>query len=270
MRRPSRVAACLLVMLGLPAAGVWAATVKYNIVPASDRNARTRTIKTGSRIKYYITAEVISETAETDNSGLALFNINLETDLTAEQPAATEFIREIFDTFTLFRSLGEPLDDDIVGIGASQSTFNTSSAQTGIGQRGARELVSGFLQTPNVEGQYAVSIDAANSTANVLAADFAENGGTVSAREITSGPGFTIITANDAEEDPGDELLPFTGLPDSLRFIMGGTAAGIFGIAVVAGLFIAGPWGAAIGLFVGALMGLISLFFNSTMMAGGG
>ena len=267
---PRRLGLCLWGMACVAAVEVQAATVKYNIVPASDRNARTRTIRTGTLIKYYLTAEVISDTAEADNSGLALFNVNVETDLTVEQPPATEFIREIFDTFTLFRSLGEAMDDDLIGIGASQSTFSTAQARTGIGQRGAQDLVSGFLQSPNVEGQFVVSVDAENSTANVLAADFAENGGVISAREIIAGPGFTIITANDAGEDPGDEIDAFAGLSDTLRFALGGTAVGIFGLAVVAGLFIAGPWGAAIGLLVGALFGLISLFFNSMTLSGGG
>jgi hypothetical protein len=257
-------AACVL-----PAAGSLAATVRYNIVPASDRNARTRTILTGTPIKYYITAEVISDTAEADNSGLALFNINVETDLTVEQPPATEFIRDIFNTFTLFRSLGQPSDDDIIGIGASQSTFTPTSATTGIGQRGNVELVTGLLQSPDFEGEFTVVIDAANSTANVLPADYSENGGSISAREITAGPGFTIITDNNGQQDPGDQIQPFQGMSDAERFAITAGSIGLAGLIIVLGALIGGGWGAAIGLFMGALVGLLSLIFGGMTFTGG-
>jgi hypothetical protein len=258
------VAACVL-----PAAASRAATVRFNIVPASDRNARTRTILTGTRIKYYITAEVISDTAETDNSGLALFNVNVQTDLTVAQPPVTEFIREIFNTFTLFRSLGEPREDDIIGIGASQSTFTSTSATTGFGQRGDVALVTGFLQSPDFEGEFTVVIDAANSTANVLPADYSENGGAISAREITAGPGFTIITDDNAAEDPGDQLRPFEGMSDAETFAMTAASIGLAGLIIVFGAIVGGGWGAAIGLFMGALVGLLNLISSGMMFNGG-
>ena len=98
-------------------------TVRYNIVPASSRNAQTRTIQTGTRIKYYITAEVISDESTADSDGLSLFTINVLTNLEVTQPEATEFDELIEDYFTLFPSLGTPAGDNIEGIGASQSTF---------------------------------------------------------------------------------------------------------------------------------------------------
>ena len=134
-------------------------TVRYNIVPASNRNAQTRTILTGTRIKYYITAEVISDESTADSDGLSLFTVNVLTNLGATQPAATEFNTLIDSYFTLFPSLGTPTSDNIDGIGASQSTFSGTRTLTGVGQAGAQDLCDGFLQAPDTQGTFSVSID---------------------------------------------------------------------------------------------------------------
>ena len=104
----SRIAVLIgLLAVTLAAPLARAATVRFNIVPASNRNAQIRTIKTGSMIKYIIVVNVISDTAQTDNAGLALFTVNVETDLGVEQAPATEFVPVVRDNFRLFPSLGK-------------------------------------------------------------------------------------------------------------------------------------------------------------------
>lgn len=256
----------LAFLLAGPAAQ--AATVRFNVVPASNRNAQIRTIRTGSRIKYFITVDVISDSGQTDNSGLALFNVNIETDLGIAQPSASAFVPVVRDNFRLFPSLGNSSDDDIIAIGAAQSTFG-GNVVIGLGQRQTQDLVEGFFQTPDSEGSFAVSIDLSGSTANVLSVDFQTSGGASAAREIIAGPGFTIITADDAEEDPGDDLNIFGDLPGAVRLGIAGLGIGVVAVTVIIGLFIAGPWGAALALFIGAVLGLITLFAGSMMASGG-
>ncbi len=264
----------LAVLIGLLAVTVAAplaraATVRFNIVPASNRNAQIRTIKTGSMIKYFIVVSVISDTSETDNSGLALFTVNVDTDLGVEQAPATEFVPVIRDNFRIFPSLGTPDDDNLIGVGASQNTFG-GSVVTGLGQIQSQDLVKGFFQTPDVEGRFRVTIDLASAAANVLTANFAEVGGSSAAREITVGPGFIIDTADDAEEDPGDEFPLFEGLNGEAQLGIAAVGIGVVLLTVIFGMLVFGPWGAALGILLGSGLGLITLFTSSAAITGGG
>ncbi len=247
-------------VLGLVFAEVAVATtVRYNIVPASNRTARTRTVQTGSQIEYFVTAEVLSDETELDSDGLSLFTVNVLTNLEVTQPAATEFIQFIRQTFTLFPSLGTPVGDNIEGIGASQSTFGSARVITGVGQSGPQELVRGFLQTPDREGTFVVSIDR-NSSANVLRPNFAVSGG-VRTATIEVGGGFTIITDDDAPVDPGSGGAG-GGLSEEEKVAAAATSAGIFGASTIGGLLFGGPVGAAFGMYIGSILGLLSLIFG--------
>ena len=165
-------------------------------------------------------------------------------------------------------SLGTPDDDDLIGVGAAQSTFG-GSVVTGLGQGQSQDLVEGFFQTPDVEGRFNVVIDLTGSAANVLSANFAEVGGSSAAREITVGPGFIIDTADDAEVDPGDEILLFEDLSGEDRIGIAAVGIGVVLLTVIIGTLIFGPWGAALGILLGSLLGLISLFTSSTAVSGG-
>jgi len=255
------LALAAMLPLQLPAT---AATVTYNIVPASDPEATSRTIKTGSRIEYRITADVTSDNPSAeDNSGLAAVIVDVETDLGVAQPAATSLDPVIADNF-LFPSLGTPRNDDLEGIGGAQAAFG--SPITGVGQDETLIVARGFLQTPNAEGTFTVVIGD-GSVANVLTADPTSVPNVVAAT-VEIGNGFTIITDDAAPEDPGGGNGGGTTPPIGDLSGLGAMAGfGAFMTSVAVGSMF-GPWGIVMGLLVGSLIGLITLFAGSSGSSG--
>lgn len=254
---------CGLCTLLLLQAAAPAAIVVYDIVPASDPNAPSRTIQTGSRIEYMITADVLSDDPNVpDNNGLAAVIVDVQTDLGVAQPPADSLADVISENF-LFPSLGTPTDDDIEQIGGSQATFAT--IVTGVGLDETLIVARGFLQSPDVEGTFTVTVSP-DSTANVFTADGNDVPDIVAAT-VEVGDGFTIITDDAAPVDPGS-----SGDGDGTGDGDGGAAAlpnlgglgallgmGVFGASVGIGAMF-GPWGIVVGLLVGSLLGLITIF----------
>lgn len=233
------------------------AIITFDIVPASDQTAETRTIQTGSRIQYLLTARVTSEDPDTpDNGGLAMFSIDIETNLGVAQPPLEMFRSEIEDNFTLFPSLGTPVDDDIRQISASQDTIG-GNVTAGIGLDDTIILGTGFLQSPDQEGEFTVILGD-NTTGSVLVADLSSGPPFAQNARVRLGDGFRIITSDDAPVDPGLAGGAAPGGPQS--GVMAVASLGVVFTAMFLGMTFGGPWGVAIGLMVGSLIGLIMLF----------
>jgi hypothetical protein len=165
-----------------------AATARFDVVPSQDGSTTAVTVEPGAQIEYWITVEVTSDDPTgPDSDGLAIFQVDISTDLGVTQQPATAFDPAIAAAFTQFTQFGVVSDDDVDGIGAGQNTFDEASIQTGVGQSGPQTLVHGNLIAPQTEGQYTVLT--ANASANVLPL----GGGTpVPSATTTSGPGFTV------------------------------------------------------------------------------
>lgn len=269
-------------LLVLPAAAS-AQSVIYNVVPASDESATTRTVLTGSQIQYYLYATVEpDEPGVNDNSGLAAIIINIDTDLDIEQPPVSMLSETIQDDF-LFPSSGTPFEDDLLEIGGAQASF-AGDPVTGLGQDVPFLVATGFFQTPNIQGTFHVRV-AEDSTANVFTVDIEAPANIVPA-DVFVGEGFSIITDDNAQVDPGPDGDPNDGGSGDPNdgggtdpndgggsdpndgggtIIPSGTPLAAFAALGVVlamlgiGFALFGPWGVVGALFLGSIVGLIIL-----------
>jgi len=223
-------------------------TIQFDVVPASNNNARSVKVTPGGEVEYEVFAQVISgDTTTTDNNGLASFTVNILTDLGVAQQPMDSFSSVIANAFPTGQSLGTSLNDDIIGIHGEQNTATGGTVTAGIGSE--RQLIGqGRLTAPTTEASYTVEIGP-NSQAKVFTA-----GSTSSTTDATldAGSGFTIVVTTSTTPDTvsGDTLT--TGaLLGGLAFVM-----------IVAAFFLAGPMAAMFALLLLPLL-LIAVLMNS-------
>ncbi len=243
--------------LALPASG---ATVVFDIAPASSPLSSALTIQTGSDLDYVLTAVVLSDDAgQDDNSGLAGFDIDIETNLGVAQQAATSFDLVIEQNFTVGLSLGSVVGDDILQITGEQPA--STDPRTGVAQGDVLELASGTLITPSTEDTFTVSISS-DSLATVFKTSVSTLPNTESAT-VLIGEGFTITTDDDAEPDPGapgNGAGDTTTCADDVQTVI--IATGALLLITGAGYCAGGLLGLVIGLLVGSIGGLAILGVN--------
>jgi len=180
-----------------------AATVRFDVRPAGGRPGDTVDVLPGGELAYEVTAEVVTpDPMMPDNDGLALFMLDIETNLTVAQERV-EFAPAIAAAFALFQSRGTPAGDDIHDISAAQDVAS-GAVLIGVGRDGPEPLVSGRLRAPEAVGTYRVSVRGVPQ-ATVLVPGSADAPHVQSAT-VESGAGFDLQVVL---PDPG----PQTGSP---------------------------------------------------------
>jgi len=231
----------------------WAlgATVTYNLVPVTAATGNEVVVAPGAQVEYILTALVESDTAEPDNRGLSLFQLEITTGSGVAQPPLTRFSSVVQENFPSFASLGLSEGDRITNILGSQNLLiNEPFLGFGVGQ--AQEIGRGFFNTPTTETSFTVAV---GGDASVIGPTD-EQRGPFSAT-VVSGPGFTIRTSTSAS---GGGNGNGSGSATTLSPAAQAVAVFLGALLALAGMYmLGGTWGLIVGLIVVPLVGLLLL-----------
>lgn len=212
LMKPLSILAVLAVS-GFAAMEARAATVVLRLVPdileLTDDTDGAVLAAPGGDILYFLRVEVQSEVpAAPDNAGLAMVQVDIETDLGVAQDPVMEppFLAAIFTAFTNDMERGEPgdpddddfdNDDDILGVrlgneaGEAEMMFAVDEEMV---------LASGMLNMPDVEGDFTVMIGEAPMVKIFNLA------GIVVDPDVVQRVGFVVRTVEGTEDSPNDPM----------------------------------------------------------------
>jgi hypothetical protein len=251
MSRRCALASVLMLCL---AGAVQAATVTFDLQPVAAATNNTVVVAPGAQVEYILTAQVVSDTATADNRGLALFQLEIQTNSGVTQPALTQFSTVVQQNFPSFQSLGIPEADKITSILGSQNLL-ANAPFVGFGVGSPQEIGRGVFNTPTTETSFTVTV---GGDASVIGPTD-QNKGPISATS-KSGPGFTIQTSTSASGGGGGGGGGGSGSNSTVSPAAMSLAIFFGALMALVGMYmLGGNWGLITGLIIVPLIGLLLL-----------
>jgi hypothetical protein len=200
----ARLGVCRLAVVGLAWCGAQAAeecrsaTVLLDIRPEQERVDDVINVETGEVVPFEVTSTVVADDPFTpDTAGLASFQFDIVSNLGVPQAPIQAFDPFVDPLFPENRTVGTVVDDDVIGIGASQ--FGTTPTP-GVALDETQVLSRGEILTPTTPGTFRVQVDG-------QAEVFSESEPlVVRPATVEAGSGFLVRVNEDLDEEEDNGL----------------------------------------------------------------
>lgn len=192
-----------------PLAAPMSAAVRFGLATTATVTDGQVIVAPGTRVPYQITAVVTTTDPLSDgvSTGLALFRINLSSNLTVPQSAVV-FDSAVAGAFTVLPNGGIPVDDDLTAITGGQPL--AIAVVPDIGTVEPQVIAGGELATPQSEGVFTISV-----TGQAAVLDSSPSRSLAVGATMKLGPSLVIRTSTPATGQTGDDTTTNAGGTDT-------------------------------------------------------